>query len=254
MADAWEFLGHSLARLEQPEAALEAYRQALRAGGGSPHVAMAAASLYFDLGRLAEAEEHARLALAAHPSFAHGLLAQIALARHDLAAAETAARAALERGESRVGPPLVLAGVRHAQGRYEEALALTDQAAAAYARRSAPDPELLQGMHLLRGRILADLGDAGAAATAFRREIALYPADPRAYANLALLHALTGRPREVGPLLGSLIEEHPSAAAYAEVVKTLRVLELPAEAARLLRRGRGLYPDHPLLASLAETG
>jgi tetratricopeptide (TPR) repeat protein len=242
MADAWEFLGHSLARLEQPEAALEAYRQALRAGGGSPHVAMAAASLYFDLGRLAEAEEHARLALAAHPSFAHGLLAQIALARHDLAAAETAARAALERGESRVGPPLVLAGVRHAQGRYEEALALTDQAAAAYARRSAPDPELLQGMHLLRGR------------SAFRREIALYPADPRAYANLALLHALTGRPREVGPLLGSLIEEHPSAAAYAEVVKTLRVLELPAEAARLLRRGRGLYPDHPLLASLAETG
>ena len=109
-------------------------------------------------------------------------------------------------------------------------------------------------MHLLRGKILADLGDAEAAATAFRREIDLYPEDPRAYANLALLHALTGRPREVGPLLGTLIEEHPSAAAYAEVVKTLRVLELPAEAARLLRSGRRLHPDHPLLASLAEQG
>jgi arylsulfatase A-like enzyme/predicted Zn-dependent protease len=250
MADAWEFLGHSLAKLDRPREALAAYREAMRVSGGSPHVAVSAASLHFDLGEFDAAEEHARLALAAHPSFAHGLLAQIALARHDLAGAEREARRAMEGAESRVRPALTLAAVLHAQGRFEEARALTDQAEQAYARRAAPDPQLLQGLHLLRGKILADLGDVAAAEAAFRREIELAPEDPRAYANLALLYALAGRVREVGPTLGALIEEHPSAGAYAEAVKTLRVLELPAEAGRLLARGRRLYPENPLLEAL----
>ncbi len=251
MADAWEFLGHSLEKLERPEEALAAYREALRAGEGSPHVAMTAASLYLDLGRLEEAEQHARLALAAHPSFAHGLLAQIALARNDLAAADRAAQASAEAGSVRVRPLLTLAAVRHAQGRYEEALRLIDQAGRAYAERETPDPQLLQGLDLLRGRALADLGDMAAAEAAFRREIALFPADPRAYSNLALLYALAGRPRAVGPTLRRMVEDHPSAAAYAEAVKTLRVLELPAEAEQVLRRGRRLYPGNPLLTNLA---
>ncbi len=250
MPDAWEFLGHSLEKLERPEEALAAYREALRASGGSPHVAMSAASLYLELGRLEEAEQHARLALVAHPSFAHGLLSQIALARGDLAAAERAAQASAEAGSVRVRPLLTLAAVRHAQGRYEEALRLIDQAVVAYKERKTPDPELLQGLHLLRGRALADLGDVAAAETAFRREIELFPADPRAYSNLALLYALAGRPRAVGPTLRRMVEDHPSAAAYAEAVKTLRVLELRAEAERVLRRGRRLYPGNPLLTSL----
>ena len=251
MPDAWEFLGHSLAKLERPEEALAAYREALRASEGSPHIAMAAASLYFELGRVEDAEQHARLALVAHPSFAHGLLAQIALARDDLAAAEREAQASAEAGSVRVRPLLTLAAVRQAQGRYEETLQLIDQAARVYAERKTPDPQLLQGLHLLRGKALADIGNVPAAETAFQREIELFPADPRAYSNLALLYALAGRPRAVGPTLRRMVEDHPSAAAYAEAVKTLRVLELRAEAEQLLRRGRRLYPGNPLLTSLA---
>ncbi len=251
MPDAWEFLGHSLAKLERPEEALAAYREALRASEGSPHIAMSAASLYLELGRLEDAEQHARLALVAHPSFAHGLLAQIALARGDLAAAESAAQASAEKGSARVRPLLTLAAVRHAQERYEEALRLIDQAVLVYRERRTPDPELLQGLHLLRGRALADLGDVAAAEAAFQREIELFPADPRAYSNLALLYALAGRPRAVGPTLRRMVEDHPSAAAYAEAVKTLRVLELRAEAEQVLRKGRRLYPGNPLLTTLA---
>lgn len=250
MADAWEFLGHTLAKLERPREALDAYREALRAGNGSPHVAMAAASLFFNLGELADAEEHARLALVAHPSFAHGLLAQIALERKDLAAADREAQAAMAEGSSRVGPAITLAAVRHAQGRYEEALTATDSAAQAYAERASPDPQLIQGLHLWRGKILADLGQGGAAETAFHKEIELFPDDPRAYANLAVLYALVGRAREVGPTLKRLVEEHSSAAAYAEAVKTLRVLELPAQAQQLLAQGRRRYPDNPFLTAL----
>ena len=251
MPDAWEFLGHSLAKLERPEEALAAYREALRASEGSPHIAMAAASLYFELGRVEDAEQHARLALVAHPSFAHGLLAQIALARDDLPAAEREAQASAEAGSVRVRPLLTLAAVRHAQGRYEEALQLINRAARVYAERKTPDPQLLQGLHLLRGKALADIGDVPAAEAAFQREIELFPADPRAYSNLALLYALAGRPRAVGPTLRRMVEDHPSAAAYAEAVKTLRVLELRAEAEQVLRRGRRLYPGNPLLTTLA---
>ena len=85
MVDAWEFLARALQRSGRTDEALAAYQQALKVSNGSPQIAVAAASLYFDLGRLDEAETHAKMALATHASFAHGLLAQIALQRKDLA-------------------------------------------------------------------------------------------------------------------------------------------------------------------------
>ncbi|HET9769194.1 MAG TPA: tetratricopeptide repeat protein, partial [Thermoanaerobaculia bacterium] len=250
MVDAWEFLGHALERQERAGEALAAYQEALRRSGGSPHVAMAAASLLLAEGRIGEAEEHARLALAAHPSFAHGVLAQAAVERHDLDAAEREARLAAEAGKGssdRVGPPLTLAAVQHARGRYEEALATADAALAAWRARTARDPDLVRGGFLLRGRILADLGRAAEAEAAFRQEIELFPADPPAYTNLALLYALTGRGDQVSPLLRTLIEGHPSPRAYAEVAKALRVMKLAPQAEQVLAQGRRLYPGSPLL-------
>jgi arylsulfatase A-like enzyme/Tfp pilus assembly protein PilF len=249
MVDAWEFLGHALEKAERPDEALAAYQEALRRSGGSPHIAMAAASLLLAQGRIAEAEEHAKLALSAHPSFAHGVLAQAALQRKDLAAAEREAKlAAAGTGSAdRVGPPLTLAMVQHAQGRYEEALANADAGLAAWQARKARDPELVRGGFLLRGRILADLGRAAEAEMAFKQEIALFPADPPAYTNLALLYALTGRGDLVAPVLRTLIEGHPSPHAYVEAAKALRVMQLAPQADKLLAQGRRLYPGSPEL-------
>lgn len=249
MVDAWEFLGHAYERAERPDDALDAYKEALRRSGGSPHIAMAAASLLLAQGRIAEAEEHAKLALVAHPSFAHGVLAQAALQRKDLAAAEREAKlAAAGKGSAdRVGPPLTLAMVEHAQGRYEEALATADSGLAAWNARKAKDPELVRGGYLLRGRILADLGRAAEAEAAFKQEIALFPADPPAYTNLALLYALTGRGDQVAPVLRTLVEGHPSPHAYVEAAKALRVMQLAPQADKLLAQGRRLYPGNPQL-------
>ena len=249
MVDAWEFLGHAYERLDRPADALAAYQEALKRSGGSPHVAMSAASLLLAQDRLEEAEEHAKLALVAHPSFAHGLLAQVAVKRKDFDTAEREARlsAAGEGDAERVGPRLTLAMVLHERDRFEEALAAADQAIAAWRAREARDPDLVRGGFLLRGRILADIGRAAEAEQAFREEIALFPDDPPAYTNLALLYALTGRGDQVGPVLRTLVEGHPSPRAYADAAQTLRVMQLPAQADQLLAQGRRRYPGSPLL-------
>ena len=253
MVDAWEFLARSLQKTGETDAALEAYREALRISGGSPHIAMSAASLWFELGDLDEAETHAKLAEVAHPSFAHGLLARIALARKDNAAAEREARLAMEDESARIGPMVTLAEVLHARRDYAGALEMTRQAAVAYGKREAKDPELIRGLALIRGRILADTGDAAGAEAAFREEIRLFPDSLRAYSSLALLYALSGRPAEVGPTLRALVETNPGPAAYAEAVKTLRAVGDPRSAAGLLRHAQAQYPKSRELRDLGSS-
>ena len=250
MVDAWEFLARSLQKMGRPDEALDAYREALRISGGSPHIAMSAASLWFEQGDLDEAATHAKLAEAAHPSFAHGLLARIALARKDYAAAEREAREAMKDESARIGPLVTLAEVLHARKDYTAALDLTRQAAEAYAKRETKDPELIRGLGLIRGQILADTGDAKGAETAFRGEIGLFPDSLRAYSSLALLYALSGRAAEVGPTLRRLVEANPGPAAYVEAVKTLRAVGDRNAAAGLLRHARAQYPQSRELREL----
>jgi arylsulfatase A-like enzyme/tetratricopeptide (TPR) repeat protein len=250
MADAWEFLGRAREKLGESAAALAAYDRALRIDPGGSPAALAAGSLWFDLGKLDKAESYARMAAAGNPSFAHALLAEIAMRRGDLAAAEHEARAAQDERGRRIGPMIALAEVLHAERRYEEALEETRRAGRAYAERTARDPELLRGLALIRGKILADLGDAAAAEAAFQQEIHLFPDDLRAYSNLAILYALTGRPAAAQDALQRLIAAQPSAAAYAEAVKTLRVLADPGDAAAMLRYALRRFPGDPRLAAL----
>jgi arylsulfatase A-like enzyme/Flp pilus assembly protein TadD len=247
MADAWEFLGRAREKLDDPRGALAAYGKALRIDQGSAPVAMAAAAVYCDLGQLDQAETHARIAAAGNPSFAHALLAQIAMRRGKLEEAEREARAALDETGRRIRPMITLAEVLHARHRYEDALAQVRQAESVYAERTAQDPELIQGLALIRGKVLADLGDAGGAEAAFQQEIQRFPEDLPAYPNLAILYALTGRPEAARDTLKSMISAHPSAAAYAEAVKTLRVLSDPADAAAILRFALHKYPNDPIL-------
>jgi arylsulfatase A-like enzyme/Tfp pilus assembly protein PilF len=250
MLDAWESLARALQKLGRREEALAAYKQALEISDGSPHLAISAASLLFELRRLDEAEAHARLALVSNSSFAHGLLAQIALERDDLDGAEREARLALDEKNPRLGPTITLAAVLHARQRYEEALEMTRVTEETWAGRQQPDPELVRGLFLQRGRILADLGRPGEAEAAFRREIELFPDDLGAWSNLAVLYALSGRGAEVGGVLRRMVEANPSAGAYAEAVRTLRVVEDRAAAAALLRFARGRFPGSEELSRL----
>ncbi len=250
MVDAWEYLGRALQRSGQSEEALAAYGQGLRISNGSAQIAVAAASLYFDLGRLDDAEAHARMAIATHPSFAHGLLAQIALQRNDLDRAEKEARAAMDEKSTRLGPMVTLAEVLHARKDDAGALELTRKAAEIYNQREAKDPELIRGLALIHGKVLADQGDVQGAETSFKKEIELFPDSIRAYSNLAILYALSGRSAGVAPTLRTMVEKNPSPTAYVEAVKTLRILNDPGSAAKLLSYAQARFPGDAGLRKL----
>ncbi len=250
MVDAWEYLGRALQHSGKSEEALAAYKEGLKVSNGSPQIAIAAASLYYDLGRLDESEEHAKMALATHPSFAHGLLAQIALQRDNLDLAEKEARAAMSEKDTRLGPMVTLAEVLHARKDNAGALALTRQAEEIYNQRTAKDPELIRGLALIHGKILADQGDVQGAEASFKQEIEMFPDSIRAYSNLAILYALTGRGAEVAPILKTMVDKNPYAPAYAEAVKTLRILNDPGSASRLLAYARSRFPGDQGLRKL----
>ena len=251
--DAWEHLGEALAQLGRLDEALAAHEEAMKASGGVANVALATGALLLRLGRFDEAQGHAELAKQVSPGEAQSLLAEIALARHQPAVAERAARAALAAGGEAMAPRLALAEVLVAEGRLEEALGQTDQVLAELARR-APGQSYPK-LWWVRGDILARLQRDAEAEQAFQREIQSFPADTHTYASLAVLYAAEGKPDAAIGVLRQMVESQgESPAACAEAVSTLRVLGDAPGAAALLRHALELHPGSSQLRALERTG
>jgi tetratricopeptide (TPR) repeat protein len=138
-------------------------------------ISLHTSALLLRLGRFDEAEAHAELAKKVSPTEAESLVAEIALARHQPAAAERAARAALAAGGDAMTPRLALAEVLVIEGRLDEALRETDQVLADLARR-APGQSFPK-LWWVRGDILARLQRNAEAEQAFLHEIQSFPAD-----------------------------------------------------------------------------
>lgn len=251
--DAWENLGKSLEQLGRLDEALAAHEQAMKISGGVAQVALATSALLLRLGRFDEAREHAELAKTVSPGEAGSLLAEIALARHQPAEAERAARDALAAGGDSMSPRLALAEALVAQGRLEQALTETDQVAAELARR-APGQSFPK-LWWVRGDILARLQRDAEAEQAFWREIQAFPADTHTYSSLAVLYAAEGKPDAAIGVLRRMVESQgESPAACAEAVSTLRVLGDAQGAAALLRHALDLHPDSSQLRALERAG
>jgi len=236
MIVAWERLALCMERSGRYSAALDAYQEALSRSGDEPQLALATAEVLLSLGRFDEAVEHGELARSWNPPAVHDLLARVALARGDLARAEQEAQAGLAL---RPDPGLFLALARVARQRGELSQAL-DHARQAEARLGG---ERLRGLYLLLGDLLARSGQIREAEEAMKKEIALFPGDPLAPANLAQLYVETGRPDQALAALRGLVERNPTPPAYAVAIRTLRALGHPA-AEDLAREAREKFPNY----------
>jgi tetratricopeptide (TPR) repeat protein len=126
--DAWDYLALAQLALGRVEDAFRTYQTAVERLPGSSRLASSFAMLLFRLGRLEEAEVHARLAIPYDATAAYLLLAQIAFRQGDLEGAEVEARNALSNDDGRPGPWLFLADVALAGGNPREAIRLLSQA------------------------------------------------------------------------------------------------------------------------------
>jgi arylsulfatase A-like enzyme/Tfp pilus assembly protein PilF len=211
----------ALGRLGRYQDSARAYETAIaRAPDLAAPLSLTLARVELEMGDFAKASASARKALAAEPATAHELLATIALAQGQLDEAEReAALVAGDRGaEARAA--VVRAEVTARRGRPEQAIEQLESVRAASAGLG-PVPWL----EFVRGDVLARLGRHAEAEKALREEIQAFPNHARAYASLAIVMALSGRPlAESRSLLVEMNDKAPGAGSRSLAAKALEFI------------------------------
>lgn len=216
--DVWDKLGELFAEMGQHEDAIRVYREAMqRAQRFSPEMALSLGDAYARANQPDEAERYAQLAMKSVPAGAHALLSRVALARRDFRTAEAEATLAIGTQNPQPSHMLLRADVLRAAGDLQGALAAAD---AAEARAKELGVSKLYRLDFVRGDVLARMERVPEAIDAYRREIANFPHDTQAYANLAIIYFITGRRDEMERVLDALVKANPHPGARALAAKT----------------------------------
>jgi arylsulfatase A-like enzyme/Tfp pilus assembly protein PilF len=236
--DAWDKLGEVLVEMGQYEEAIAVYREAMsRTQRFSPEMALALGNAYLKHGQPDEAARYADLAMKSLPSPAHSLLARVALERRDFATAEREAALAIGNHNPQPATLLLMAEVKRAGGDLQGAMAATEAAARRAQELGVP---ALYRLDFLRGDILARTDRPDQAAEAYRREIANFPQNTQAYANLAIIYFLEGRRADVDRVFEQMVAANPHRGAYALAAQTMETFEEKNAAARWRARAAAL--------------
>ena len=235
MIELWVKLGEVYSASGMFQEAASAYQEAIRRTPlFAPEYVFSAAEALIKSGDLAKAEQHAALLMKEQPANGHELMARIALARNDLQTAEAEAQRSVDTA-SRFEPKraILVAEVRQHQGRFAEALQMLDSAEAT---AKTGGHGAVYRLDFLRGDTLARMNRFGEAEAAYRREIAAFPSNGQAYANLAVLYIIGGRGREAGRLFENLVSGNPSEVNYLLAIRTFEAVEDVASAQEWRRR------------------
>ena len=235
MIELWVKLGEVYSATGMFPEAARAYQEAIRRTPVfAPEYVFSAGEVLVKGGDLAKAGQHAALLMKEQPANGHELLARIALARNDLRTAEAEAQRSVDTA-SRFEPKrlILVAEVRQHQGRFGEALQILDTAEA---RAKSGGHGAVYRLDFLRGDTLARMNRFGEAEAAYRREIAAFPNNGQAYANLAVLYIIGGRAREANRVFENLVAGNPSEVNYLLAVRTFEAVEDLASAQEWRRR------------------
>jgi tetratricopeptide (TPR) repeat protein len=234
-SDAWAKLGSIYEELGQDDDAIRAYGEGIKASPASAaEFALSMTGLFLKSNRLDEARKHAELARERNPSAAHQFLARIALQSGDLATAEREVQAASADESARPRAAVTLAQIRAAQGRMGEAVQLLEGTRAEAASREIR----VEQLELALGDVYAKMNRLPEAEQAFRREIAAFPSDLTAYANLGVVLVMQNKVDQIDPMFEEMARKNPSRRAYLVAAKTYEVLGDARTAAAWRQRAR----------------
>jgi tetratricopeptide (TPR) repeat protein len=217
------------------ERAADAYRRAaaLRPGYAEDHLRAAAALLR--LRRLDEARQQAEIVVETVPvddrasrAAAHELLARIALARRDVAAARLQAKLAREADAALPLAAFVEGRILLDAARFEAAVPVLQAAIADGEKSGGP---VLADLHFHVGEALVRLSRLAEAEYHFMQEIRFFPNHVRASAALATLYHQSDRADEAGEVLTTMLRVSPTPEAFATAARLWTTFGNPAQAA-----------------------
>jgi len=213
LIDVWIRLAEAYQDTGQAEKAIDAYKEAIAAAGPdlSSDIVASLAYLYFQIGRVKDAENAAELARRGNPDKVMPLLVRIAATTGHLAKAEKLAREIVNRPNPAPQDIFLLAEIRQAQGDDAEALKLIAQAQAAAESAGLPP---ISGLEARRGQSLVQLKRPAEAIRAYETEILNFPRNENAYGRLAVLYLVTGDRAAMDRTLEKLVAENPTPSAY----------------------------------------
>ena len=235
LADIWHELGEIAMVAGRFERAADAYRRAaaLRPGYAEDHLRAAAALLR--LRRLDEARQQAEVVVeiaAAEDrvsrAAAHELLARIALARRDAAAARTQAALAREADAALPLPAFVEGRLLFDAARYEAAVPVLQTAIAEGEKSGGP---VLPDVHFHAGEALVRLSRFAEAEYHLTQELRFFPHHVRARAALATLYQQLGRADEADEVLTTMLRVSPTPEAFAAAARLWTAFGNPTQAA-----------------------
>ena len=218
MVDVWQQMGNLLLRSGRAEEAVAAYRTVVELRPRDANGLVAVAGALMRLRRVEDARANADLAVtiaegadARARAAAHEAVVRVALVQKDVEAATRHAAAAQEADPTLPLPAFVRGRVLYEASDYEAALAAFEEAEAGLKDRTLQLAEL----QFYIGDTLARLDRYHEAEEHFRREIALFPQNLRAYSSLAMLYRASNRDRAAAQAVDDLVRVAPTPEGYA---------------------------------------
>jgi tetratricopeptide (TPR) repeat protein len=246
-------LGVVLARAGRIDEAILEFEKVRELKPDSSVAARSLADVLLRAGRTDAAREQAvvAVALAEHEGApaqfaAHEMAARVALAGKDLESAQQHADAAVEADAAMPVPQFVQGRVHYDAGRYEEAVAVLEEAVATIEKHGRSLVEL----HLYLGESLARLDRYAEAEAQFREELRDFPRSAQAYTSLAMLYRASNRDASVEDLLNEMVAATPTPEGYAVAARLWTILGDPTRAEALRSDARARFRDDPSLAIL----
>ena len=233
MMDVWTQLAQAYVRLGRSADAVDAFRHVIERDPKDAGALTGAASELLRMRRYEDAQKYAELAVSVAPANAHELLARIAIARNDAAAARREAQLAEQADPTLPMREIVEGTLLYNQKRYAECLPHFGRAAQALQRRTLQVPDV----DYFIGDSLARLERYPEAERFLKAEIALFPFNTRARAGLAMLYRATGRDAEAEQAIAELLRVSPEGDGPALARQLWTIFGEPEKAAAVKNAG-----------------